>query len=162
MGFSLAILTCLLFQEMLECATEGRSAWSEPRTLEAAKAWGGRGRARGPAPAHAARRCPGPLPAGDAPGEPGVAARGDSSARVSRLGRLAFHRQLAAPWSRAGPRSFERGLRITQCAALLETKYKTFNWKSQPCGRKALGRSEERRVGKECLRLCRSRWSPYH
>ena len=26
----------------------------------------------------------------------------------------------------------------------------------------ALIRSEERRVGKECLRLCRSRWSPYH
>ena len=25
-----------------------------------------------------------------------------------------------------------------------------------------LPRSEERRVGKECLRLCRSRWSPYH
>ena len=25
-----------------------------------------------------------------------------------------------------------------------------------------MGRSEERRVGKECLRLCRSRWSPYH
>ena len=25
-----------------------------------------------------------------------------------------------------------------------------------------IGRSEERRVGKECLRLCRSRWSPYH
>ena len=23
-------------------------------------------------------------------------------------------------------------------------------------------RSEERREGKECLRLCRSRWSPYH
>ena len=23
-------------------------------------------------------------------------------------------------------------------------------------------RSAERRVGKECLRLCRSRWSPYH
>ena len=27
---------------------------------------------------------------------------------------------------------------------------------------KAKSRSEERRVGKECLRLCRSRWSPYH
>ena len=27
---------------------------------------------------------------------------------------------------------------------------------------KTLMRSEERRVGKECLRLCRSRWSPYH
>ena len=24
------------------------------------------------------------------------------------------------------------------------------------------GRSEERRVGKECVFLCRSRWSPYH
>ena len=24
------------------------------------------------------------------------------------------------------------------------------------------GRSEERRVGKECPQLCRSRWSPYH
>ena len=23
-------------------------------------------------------------------------------------------------------------------------------------------RSEERRVGKECLGMCRSRWSPYH
>src|SRR3546814_5140602 len=25
-----------------------------------------------------------------------------------------------------------------------------------------LVRSEERRVGKECVRTCRSRWSPYH
>ena len=25
-----------------------------------------------------------------------------------------------------------------------------------------IARSEERRVGKECVRLCRSRWSPYH
>ena len=24
------------------------------------------------------------------------------------------------------------------------------------------GRSEERRVGKECVCQCRSRWSPYH
>jgi hypothetical protein len=27
---------------------------------------------------------------------------------------------------------------------------------------RSLLRSEERRVGKECRRLCRSRWSPYH
>ena len=38
---------------------------------------------------------------------------------------------------------------------------------SAPAGGKASwgadkSRSEERRVGKECLRLCRSRWSPYH
>lgn len=26
----------------------------------------------------------------------------------------------------------------------------------------ALTRSEERRVGKECISQCRSRWSPYH
>ena len=31
-----------------------------------------------------------------------------------------------------------------------------------PRRRKGGQRSEERRVGKECLRLCRSRWSPYH
>jgi GTP-binding protein HflX len=29
-------------------------------------------------------------------------------------------------------------------------------------GRLQVERSEERRVGKECRRLCRSRWSPYH
>src|SRR3546814_14616257 len=28
--------------------------------------------------------------------------------------------------------------------------------------RVALTRSEERRVGKECVSTCRSRWSPYH
>src|SRR3546814_6392630 len=28
--------------------------------------------------------------------------------------------------------------------------------------RKARKRSEERRVGKECVSTCRSRWSPYH
>src|SRR3546814_2233845 len=27
---------------------------------------------------------------------------------------------------------------------------------------KAVDRSEERRVGKECVNTCRSRWSPYH
>ena len=27
---------------------------------------------------------------------------------------------------------------------------------------KVANRSEERRVGKECLSVCRSRWSPYH
>src|SRR3546814_6071968 len=31
-----------------------------------------------------------------------------------------------------------------------------------PVGRLKTGRSEERRVGKECVRTCRSRWSPYH
>ena len=30
------------------------------------------------------------------------------------------------------------------------------------CLAHAIFRSEERRVGKECALLCRSRWSPYH
>src|SRR3546814_2618687 len=29
-------------------------------------------------------------------------------------------------------------------------------------GHKPMTRSEERRVGKECVSTCRSRWSPYH
>src|SRR3546814_2151560 len=32
-----------------------------------------------------------------------------------------------------------------------------FKWASN-----AFSRSEERRVGKECVSTCRSRWSPYH
>src|SRR3546814_8311378 len=32
----------------------------------------------------------------------------------------------------------------------------------QPIGFPVLGRSEERRVGKECVSTCRSRWPPYH
>ena len=31
-----------------------------------------------------------------------------------------------------------------------------------PMGAADVVRSEERRVGKECAGLCRSRWSPYH
>src|SRR3546814_20455471 len=34
-------------------------------------------------------------------------------------------------------------------------------WKHLPEGRQG-ARSEERRVGKECVSTCRSRWSPYH
>src|SRR3546814_4842079 len=30
------------------------------------------------------------------------------------------------------------------------------------CEIKNVNRSEERRVGKECVSTCRSRWSPYH
>ena len=47
--------------------------------------------------------------------------------------------------------------------------YKELKHKSPPKGMLPFStdwfmtwRSEERRVGKECERLCRSRWSPYH
>src|SRR3546814_11391352 len=34
--------------------------------------------------------------------------------------------------------------------------------KSTVIARRQRARSEERRVGKECVSACRSRWSPYH
>src|SRR3546814_16506380 len=39
------------------------------------------------------------------------------------------------------------------------TAYKTLDFL---CAAALLARSEERRVGKECVRTCRSRGSPYH
>src|SRR3546814_2981534 len=37
-----------------------------------------------------------------------------------------------------------------------------FGKKRSPSTRQKASRSEERRVGKECVSTCRSRWSPYH
>ena len=49
---------------------------------------------------------------------------------------------------------------VTQHSILNKIKFEQI----YTCGPKPMmmARSEERRVGKECLRLCRSRWSPYH
>src|SRR3546814_17315528 len=35
-------------------------------------------------------------------------------------------------------------------------------WRHCPLLRSGAGRSEERRVGKECVSTCSSRWAPYH
>ena len=54
------------------------------------------------------------------------------------------------------------------CVFKLENKSKEFvdgytQAIADICGRlDQVARSEERRVGKECLHACRSRWSPYH
>src|SRR3546814_16395039 len=37
-----------------------------------------------------------------------------------------------------------------------------FLWRKADRAWQPLSRSEERRVGKECVSTCRSRWSPYH
>src|SRR3546814_9663423 len=37
----------------------------------------------------------------------------------------------------------------------IDVLYRMLRWRE-------LARSEERRVGKECVSTCRSRWSPYH
>src|SRR3546814_3956681 len=52
------------------------------------------------------------------------------------------------------------------CGALWSWRHdRHFGTQNRLNGRKkagAAGRSEERRVGKECVSTCRSRWSPYH
>ena len=50
---------------------------------------------------------------------------------------------------------------LTKYQANLDCAAKTITV-TAPSGDIVKYRSEERRVGKECLRLCRSRWSPYH
>src|SRR3546814_6123371 len=58
------------------------------------------------------------------------------------LGALTFH---------------QRAVLLKQFAlALTERKHELYELS------KRSGRSEERRVGKECVSTCRSRWSPYH
>src|SRR3546814_3325976 len=47
----------------------------------------------------------------------------------------------------------EGSLRFTDQAAAANAAKLGFGWGT---------RSEERRVGKECVSTCRSRWSPYH
>ena len=42
---------------------------------------------------------------------------------------------------------------------LFPTYTQNYTWMKELVER---DRSEERRVGKECLSVCRSRWSPYH
>src|SRR3546814_19789530 len=39
---------------------------------------------------------------------------------------------------------------------------KVLIWIREPGTARRAARSEERRVGKECVSTCRSRWSPYH
>ena len=54
-----------------------------------------------------------------------------------------------------GPKTVCRELNIKKdelCQIIKEDPLKWFS----------VARSEERRVGKECARKCRSRWSPYH
>src|SRR3546814_20968490 len=53
------------------------------------------------------------------------------------------------------PMEFLQGARIDRARLLLEST-------DLPLKTVAFRRSGERRVGKECVSTCRSRWSPYH
>src|SRR3546814_12755649 len=65
-----------------------------------------------------------------------------------------------AEWSGCGPRSFELAEPYgrVDIAWNRSTSFIAIN----PRTLTTLARSEERRVGKECVSTCRSRWSPYH
>src|SRR3546814_1759539 len=49
-----------------------------------------------------------------------------------------------------------------QKKGFMQRFYAAFNAGFDATTRKYVGRSAERRVGKECVSTCRSRWSPYH
>src|SRR3546814_7982314 len=58
---------------------------------------------------------------------------------------------------------------VPDCIQLTPGKADEFKWLPPTCGYRLVSegkdlplRSEERRVGKECVSTCRSRWSPYH
>src|SRR3546814_14744764 len=63
-----------------------------------------------------------------------------------------------------------KGKDITQLKRWLENIHKNYDklvdpvqgFIGHPDEREKADRSEERRVGKECVSTCRSRWSPYH
>src|SRR3546814_7595204 len=67
----------------------------------------------------------------------------------SDLDRLADHVKQTAKRSVVDePRPAARGFLLPAAVRRLRTR--------------VMSRSEERRVGKECVSTCRSRWSPYH
>src|SRR3546814_14797473 len=77
---------------------------------------------------------------------------GDGGERVQRI--------MAAGHLQPGGEGFPR-----PAAGYLEADGKRFLGDVAAAQARALGkaiRSEERRVGKECVSTCRSRWSPYH
>ena len=59
---------------------------------------------------------------------------------------------------------FMPGCEILQSFDLVHWEHVTYVYETldHTDAQQLKSRSEERRVGKECLRLCRSRWSPYH
>ena len=65
------------------------------------------------------------------------------------------------PYAEPMPR--RAGRRSAELAALEDSLRETLATRVRLIGSDRAGRrSEERRVGKECRPLCRSRWSPYH
>src|SRR3546814_18538978 len=65
------------------------------------------------------------------------------------------------PLPRRSTRFRRRRLRREPSTNLHSGRDKGRHWPPSP-SKSPVRRSEERRVGKECVSTCRSRWSPYH
>ena len=92
----------------------------------------------------------------------------DLSATLTSDQRAALEQKLAALEARKGSQVAVLLVPTTEPETVEQYATRVFDqWK---LGRKGVddgalllvGRSEERRVGKECQSTCRSRWSPYH
>src|SRR3546814_14167706 len=71
---------------------------------------------------------------------------------------LAHHRRVYSFWVPAARRYRSQAMHLLEQVGMAGQA-------DRPCSELAYGdvkRSEERRVGKECVSTCRSRWSPYH
>src|SRR3546814_9041385 len=61
-----------------------------------------------------------------------------------------------------GPEALMAAVWILAAAALAMALGAALLWHRAGQGQRRQARSEERRVGKECVSTCRSRWAPYH
>src|SRR3546814_19791940 len=65
-------------------------------------------------------------------------------------------RRAGGPGTKGKGKIFRSHARMGQPARLTALSKAPFRKRGRPC------RSEERRVGKECVSTCRARWEPYH
>ena len=90
--------------------------------------------------------------------------------QVAATGAYVGNGPQANDWFQGNPLQFGMREHAYEIPVMIGSVYGEFAFAPQMFDKKALTdeerramvRSEERRVGKECLRLCRSRWSPYH
>src|SRR3546814_8397832 len=83
-----------------------------------------------------------------------------------------FVSDVSCPWCAIGLASLQQALAKLEGEIGAEIHFQPFELNPQMAAegedstehlvRKYGSRSEERRVGKECVSTCRSRWSPYH
>src|SRR3546814_20805409 len=75
-------------------------------------------------------------------------------------GRAILDVSVTHPWTQSSMRG--SGDPNPECAEKLRESEKVRKYEAVMPAASVFVRSEERRVGKECVSTCRSRWSPYH